>query len=207
MSIDEGQTAPRPRRGRPPNRASARPEMHQKQRVGKGVTAIGRDGEILSRTHSGTHDKFHIDEKLVPKDWDYQWNTVAVAGSADAARRHSLEMFNNGWRAVPADRHDGMFLPIGSKGDIIVDGMRLEERPSSLSEEARYQDHKRAYDQLRDRNEGLMGRKANLAGSMPQGFNVADGVNYKGRKTNLSMDTSLDGFAPRPRLDIAGSDE
>jgi hypothetical protein len=197
-SIDEAalETAEQPtapRRGRP--RGSTR----QPTREAK-VVHRDRDGNVLTRHRQAGIDQFHIPKELIPKGYSYQWNTVTVYNREDLTVGQAMQMYENGWRPVPAERHPGRFVPVGKKGDIIRDGMRLEERPLSMTLEAAQEEEAAARRQMRDRDESLMGGKAGLARNMPE-----DSMNpkYRGTGGNLrmSIDPALD--IPSPSLPLA----
>lgn len=186
-----------PRRG--PRASAAREPSRPAVRSGQ---VIGRNGEILSRTiPDGGADSFHVPREIVPDGWVYQWNTVTVHGSADVALRHMNTMYANGWRAVPADRHPGRYTAIGHKGDIVVEGLRLEERPIVLTEEAMAQDQRKAMQQMRDRDQALMGGKANFRSALKDGIAVAQRYRGTGADLRMSIDPALD--APAPEYELA----
>lgn len=172
------------------------------QDMRNGVVAYGRGGEVLTRSQKSSTDPFAFDHSIVPEGWDYQWNTVSVVGSKDACREEMHTMYSNGWRPVPADRHDGVFLPPGTKGEIVIKGMRLEERPLILSKEAREEELMKAARQMSDRNESF--KMAGVNRSLPSGFNPLTGSQQRvlrtgGDNVRISMDASLDAMIPRPK--------
>lgn len=153
---------------------------------------LGRNGEQLTRTRVGGIDPFHVDPAIVPKGWSYQWNVVSVVNNQDVTRSISNRMYMNGWRPVPAERHDGLFMPIGHKGEIIVDGQRLEERPLGMTNDALEEDRKVAMQLMRDRDQSLMGGKANLRNTMPDGFAMDKKYRGTGGDLRMSIDQALD---------------
>lgn len=178
-----------PRRGRPrnstrsPNRLATSDEP-----------VVGRDGQPLTRRRVAGIDQFDIPKELIPAGWSYQWNTVTVYNSADLTVGQTMQMYENGWRPVPAERHPGRFVPVGKTGDIIRDGMRLEERPASMTEEARQEDIAVARRQMTDRDESLMGGKASVR-NLPPGMEM--GGKYRGTGGSLKMNID-------PGIDIPG---
>jgi hypothetical protein len=120
-----------------------------------------------------------------------------VVGNADVVIDQTNAMYENGWRPVPAERHPGMFVPRGKTGDVVRGGLRLEERPLALTFQAREDDVRVARQQMRDRDQALMGRKANLLGSMADGFSMDPG-RYRGAggRLQMSIDPGIDIPAP-----------
>lgn len=161
------------------------------------ATAMGRDGEVLSRKRTGTSDPFAIDPKIIPQGWDYQWNAITVVGNAEVLMDQNLQMAENGWRPVPAERHPGRFMPAGHKGSIVRGGQRLEERPLILSEEARAEDLRKARQLVADRNESL---KLVAQQGMRGGFEMG-GQRGTGPQTRMTIDHGTD--IPQPSYTLA----
>ena len=88
--------------------------------------------------------------------------------------------YANGWRPVPANRHPGRWTRPGDTGDILVEGLRLEERPKELTLEAVREGEMKAKQQLRDQAESLR-----LTEKLPKGF--AAGKKYRGTGSAVSM--------------------
>ncbi len=65
-------------------------------------------------------DPFEIDPKLIPAGRSYQWNPVKSDGPDVIA--------SEGWTPVPYSRHEGVFAPWGTPGDIQIRGMQLVEK-------------------------------------------------------------------------------
>jgi hypothetical protein len=175
-----------------------------------GVTAVGRNNETLSRTRKGGIDQYHFDPAIVPEGWEYQWNSVSVLGNGDVVRSQMMQMQANGWAPVQAERHDGVFMPKGYKGEIVIGGCRLEERPSILCEEARLEDRANAAQLLSDRNESL--KVAGVNKNLPAGFDPLRGAQRRvlgqgGDNIRMSIDASLDHMIPKPGHTIAGPDD
>lgn len=159
--------------------------------------ARGRSGEVLSRKRTVSSDIFHIPQNIVPPGWDYQWNVIEVLGQPQTGQQ--LAMAENGWRAVPAGRHKGMFMPEGTPDDaaIIRDGLRLEERPLILTEEARDEEMAKARKQVRDQQEALR-----LGPKLPEGFSDNERYRGTGAVTRQSIERAPDTIRPRHQLDI-----
>lgn len=129
---------------------------------------------------------------MAPQGWTYQWNAVTVTGKEMVTEQ--MTMYQNGWRPVPADRHPGNWFPPGYKGDIVVDGLRLEERPESLTADAAAEDKQRARNQVRDQTDSLrLTQKA-----MP-GAQVAAERRVAGMR--MQIDPAFDIPAPQHQLD------
>lgn len=169
QAIDEEAHASAPvRRNNPrpaPAREAARDLARETPRSGA-VVVVGREGERLTRRRTATGDPLDIPAHEIPAGWDYQWNSVTVLGQGiQEIVRGDLQMFENGWRAVPASRHPGRWTPVGFEGAIIVDGLRLEERPLELSKEAKAEDHQRAKALVRDQTDALRMTQRALPGA------------------------------------------
>lgn len=67
-------------------------------------------------------DPFEFDQKIVPRGMAYQWNVIGEPLSS--------------WCPVPASRHPGLFVPVGTNGDIEVSRMVLVERPKAMVDDA-----------------------------------------------------------------------
>lgn len=200
----------RKRPGRPPNaaKASAPPTRGYTRQAARqeqprdiarepdrsASVVMGRDGEVLARKRTSVGDMYHIPPELIPKGWDYQWNTYTVVN--EQATDAQLIMAENGWRPVPCDRHPGRFMPAGHKGAIIRGGLRLEERPIQLSEEAREEEYKKARTQMRDQTDSLR-----LTEKLPAGFEASKKYRGTGGDVRMSIDRALD--IPRPKYQPA----
>jgi len=129
------------------------------------VEVSGRNGEVLSRRRKQSGgDKFALPPGVgAPAGWTYQWNAVTVTGKEMVTEQ--MTMYQNGWRPVPGDRHPGIWFPPDYKGEVIVDGLRLEERPESLSAEAAAEDKDRARRQVRDQTDVLKLTQKSMPGA------------------------------------------
>lgn len=160
------------------------------------AVAVGRDGEMLTRLQSTiSNDKFHVPDDLVPADWKYQWNTVEVLGQPQMNTQ--IASYRGGWRAVPAERHDGIWTPKGAKGEIVQDGLRLEERPKVLDDEAKADELAKARRQVRDQQEQLMLSKK---GALGGGF--SDDPQYRGTGAMTRQTIAPARDIQRPQLEI-----
>lgn len=163
------------------------------------VAALGRDGELLSRSVTLAVDEFDIPKHKWPKGWDYQWNTISVHGNADIAASMFNHMQQQGWRSVPAERYAGSLLPKSAKGAILRKGMILEERPTTLGDEARLEDLRNARKLISDRNESL--KLAGVKANMPDGFEMSGKYKGTGGDIRMSIDKGLD--IPTPSHTLA----
>ena len=182
--------APRP----PPRSEGTRDTNRDPVRSGAVIVA-GRGGEQLTRRRTAVGDKFEIPKHYVPVGWSYQWNAVTVLNQGiQEIIRGDLQMHENGWRPVPSSRHPGHWTPQDHDGAIVVEGLRLEERPASLTAEANAEDQLRAKSQVRDRTDALRLTQKALPGA-----NVAAQRNQAGGM-RMSIDPALD--IPRPQHEI-----
>lgn len=151
------------------------------------AAVLGRNGEELTRMRPEAGGDIY-DKVKAPDGWSYQWNTITVTGKE--MDEIELQMFANGWRPVPASRHPGVYTPAGYEGAIIVRGLRLEERPETLTQEAMYEDQTRARQQTRDQTDALRLTQAKLPGA---------NVGARGNKVAIQIDASLTRDIPRPQ--------
>lgn len=185
----------RNRPGRPRKAVTPEAEAPRLRRSGR-IEVEGHDGVILSRKRSGNTDPYAIPNHVIPTGWEYQWNTYTVAGQE--AVDSQILMAENGWRPVPSERHVGMFMPEGHRGAILRGGMRLEERPKILSDEARQEEYEKATGQVRDQNSSLFGEKNFGTGFEKRSFNGRSRA--EGNGVRQGVEVAAD--APRPRLEI-----
>lgn len=146
-----------------------------------------------SRPSAGTEDLMEIPANEIPEGWEYQWNTMTVYNEPMTSEVNN--MWANGWRPVPAERHPGRIMPLGHKGEIIHKGARLEMRPKYLSDEARAEDMRKAL-ALRGEQNAMMMAKGRM-GDLAPGMSM-DGQRYRGVSPNLRTSIGPEGEAPRP---------
>lgn len=157
------------------------------------MVVTGRNGEILARRQTSVGDIYHVPPEEIPDGWDYQWNTYTVHNQM--AIDQQVLMHANGFRPVPCDRHEGRWTQPGHKGDIVVKGMRLEERPTALGEQARTEDIQKARTQMRDQTDSLR-----LTEKLPKGFESGRKYRGAGGDVRMTIDRGLD--IPRPQHEI-----
>lgn len=184
----------RRRPGRPARQVEA--EAPTRARRSGRVEVEGHGGVKLSRKRSGNTDPYAVPPHLIPTGWDYQWNTYTVAGQE--AVDSQILMAENGWRPVPCERHSGIFMPEGHKGQILRGGMRLEERPSALGEEAKQEEYEKAVGQVQDQNAQLFGKKIGGRGFENRSF----AGRSRAAGDGISQGVEVASDVPRPRLEI-----
>ena len=158
---------------------------------------VGRNGELLTRNASLGSDPYEIPPHLREVDWDYQWLTETVFNSADVVRRHSHAMYQAGWRPVMATgRWNGVYDAPSYSGHIRLGDSGLYERPMQMTVDAKAEDDKRARQQVKDRDQSLMGGKANVR-AMPDGFAMGGRYRGTGGDIRMNIDPALD--VPKPQ--------
>ena len=150
------------------------------------VEVVGHNGEVLSRTRVQVGDIFEIPAHMIPPGWTYQWNAVSVAGNSDILLDQNHMMYQNGWRAVPAERYAGSLVPKGSTGNIVRGQQLLMERPKALTDEARAEDVRNAKQLISDRNESL--KLTGMKNQMGEGFKMRG--DHSGAR--IAIDKSMD---------------
>lgn len=188
-------TRSRPRETAPrdPNREPAR----------GGIEVTNKAGEVLSRKRKGGVDPFDIPREIIPEGYSYQWNVVTVTGNAEICLDQGLGMYENGWRPVPAQRHPGLFIARGKTGDIVRGGLRLEERPVALTEEAQREHVRDAKRLISDRNDAL--KLSGVKNGLPDGMEMSRRYRGTGGDVRMSIDPALD--IDRPSLPLAEAGE
>lgn len=164
------------------------------------VVVTGHNGEVLTRKRTGVGDIFHVPAELIPAGWTFQWASISVYGNTEVLMDQNLHFAENGWRPVPSERYPGRFMPVGHKGPIIRGGQMLMERPEQLTKEAKAEDEANARQQMRDRDQSLLGGKANVRGAMPSGFEMGGKYRGTGGDLRMSIDRGLDIPAPSHQL-------
>jgi hypothetical protein len=183
---------PRQAQGRDLGRAPSRSE---------GVV-LGRDGQPLSRKRlDDGKDIFDIPKEYWEEGWEFQWCAVSITGNSEILMDQNLMLSENGWTPVPSERWPGRFMPAGHKGPIIRGSQMLMERPKQLCDEARAEAIMKAKRQMSDRDQALMGGKANLRGKMPGGFEMGGKYRGTGGDLRMSIDRALD--VPMPEHTLA----
>lgn len=99
----------------------------------------GDGGPRLQRKRNRTADKLYIDPRTIPRGMSYEWKRESCYGESD--RYHIVEMMDNHWKPVPADRHPNLAKDGDSSGHIKLKGLILMERPAYLTKEAQDEDY------------------------------------------------------------------
>lgn len=184
-----------------PTRAATRQQAREPSRdmsrepIRADNVVVGRNGEVLSRTRAGagSTDPMEIHATDIPIGWKYQWNTVSIYNEPQYGTQSDMDA--NGWRAVPASRHPGRWVS-ADHGDasIIIGGLRLEERPIELDNEAKAEELAKARAQMRDQNAIMtaMGK----GGPVPDGMSM-DSKQYRGVAPQIRTNYAPEGEAPR----------
>jgi hypothetical protein len=204
MAEEQQEPVVRRGRGRPRKQIAepVRETVRQAARDSSGnVVVMGRDGEILTRSRKEGIDPFDVPVKFIPIGWSYQWNAISTYGNSEIFQAQNVEFHQNGWRPVPASRHDGFFMPKGHKGSIIIRGQQLMERPEALTQEAKDEHERRANQQMRDRDAALMGGRANVRQAARGGFEMGGRYRGTGGDVRITVDPALD--VQRPNYEPA----
>jgi hypothetical protein len=149
---------------RPPPRDPTR-EM-AREPVRQNAVVRDREGNEIRRMRPDTGGDI-FDRVRPPPGWSYQWNAVSAINKEliEIQQGIAIDMYENGWRPVPASRHPGVYTAPGYDGAIIVKGQRLEERPLALTIEAKREEDARAKAQLRDQTDSLRLTQQKLPGA------------------------------------------
>jgi len=184
-SEDENPSWMQPRLTDKPAQAAARTQVERDPRSSGRVQALGRNGEVLTRSSLQVGDEFEIPKSMWPAGWDYQWITLDVHGNKDIVDDHNHSHYMNGWRSVPAERYAGSLLPKDAKGPFVKKRMMLMERPLVLSEDARAEEIRKAKQQITDQNQALLlARQKTVA----PGFEMSDRVSGIKMQSDKSLD-------------------
>lgn len=161
---------------RPAPRQAAREQLTREPSRAS-ATVTGRNGEVLTRTHSELNGDI-FERAKAPDGWSYQWNAVSAINKdlAEIQQGINNDMYSNGWRPVPASRHPGVWTAPGYDGAIVVKGQRLEERPISLTKDALREDEIRAKSQVRDQTDALKLTQSQLPGANAGRAKAASGM-------------------------------
>ena len=131
-----------------------REPLHDPLRAGPNFDAM-TDDEIMSfLSGQAESDKFAIPRGLEPDGMKYQWMASEIVGKPNYKRMSEATM--GGWQPVPAKRHEGLYMPLGTEGPIVVDGMALCEIPERVYRLKREMNAKVARDKVANMNAQLI---------------------------------------------------
>lgn len=136
-------------RGRPPLNRDTMREDDSRSRAAKRLAEFREHND---NNDMEEEDRFHINPKIIPDGWSYEWKKKSVWGKEDP--NYEVGVARRGWEAVPASRHPEL-MPAGNFSTIERDGMILMERPMELTEDARARDRQAARKQVKDKEEQL----------------------------------------------------
>jgi len=115
--------------------------------------------ETADTNQEDTPDRLRINPALIPEGMAAQWVTDSVYGQG--VPQHRADFERKGWTPVHQEdfdgQFDGMFMPKGKTGEIIVDGLVLMMRPKELSDKAANADKRRAREQVMIKEQSLRG--------------------------------------------------
>jgi hypothetical protein len=86
----------------------------------------------------GLQSRRLTDEEIIARGFEDETLQFEVP---EETNRRAQRAERNGWRPVPASRHDGLFMPPGHQGAIELEGQRLYELPENEA----YNRHRGAY--------------------------------------------------------------
>lgn len=112
-----------------------------------------RDGREITQRFTGDEDRFNLAALGVYPEagWVYEWKTKSIKNWEWTD--HQVELYQNGWTPVPAERHDGKIMPAGHVGNIEKGGLILMECPAAQVKRLRAIDKRKADDKLREAND------------------------------------------------------
>jgi hypothetical protein len=155
--MSEGEVNIPKRRGRPPGKPNVAPS------VAKPKVARANNSRLPSDfvyEIDEDEDRLKVPKELIPDGMSYQWITDSIFGQGQPQRRARFE--RKGWMPVPAERHDGMWMPKGYQGEINVDGLVLMERPAEYTKMAHDHDKRKAREQVWIKEQQLRGGDVNV---------------------------------------------
>lgn len=158
------------------NRTRATPAVREDVRTPNSEARphIDADGNPIIRVKRGS-DRYAIPDHVLADAHDrgmvLQWNCVSVLNMEDKGLE--ADIYNAGWRPVSTERYAGVFLPPGSKGTIVLGGLRLDERPLEIHMEAKAEETHAALAQVRGSREqfGMQGKTQFDTRGQAAGFN------------------------------------
>lgn len=145
MTVTTEPAAPAKTAKAPPARTATRSEPEPRtpdRSLGDRGPILSRSGKAVSLRITGDIDPFYVPPEIIPPGWTYEWKTRTVYNWEHT--QHQVTMAMNGWEPVPAERHDGLFMPKGYDGPIERGGQILMERDDRLTAQSREIDRQNA---------------------------------------------------------------
>ncbi len=128
------------------------------------MAALPSDGSIdgFRRYRVQRRDIHEIPPSEIPTDVAYQWIAKSILGDETESLTRYLLFTQNGWKPVPADRHQYLFP---DAIDVIeIGGLVLSELPKEIWEQRRREGRERTNEQ----RTGHLGRGGTTAGNISQ---------------------------------------
>lgn len=146
-----------------------------------------RDGRQIDRLRfTGDEDRFNLHNLGVfpPAGWTYEWKTKTIKNWEWVD--HQVELYQNGWTPVPAERHDGKVMPPGHKGPIERGGLVLMERDARLTAQARAVEKRAADAPVRESRQmaGIMSRSVPGVSADSMDFSSGEAQRFTGVKVD-----------------------
>lgn len=129
-------------------RGPGRPPLHHDDTH----AAIHVEPRTRKRKGGQALDQFAVDPSMIPPGMTYEWKRVSTLGARDPS--YEVLLAEQGWEPVPVERHPN-FMPTGYRGPIERGGLVLMERPVELTEEARAEAARDAFEVVRTKEEQL----------------------------------------------------
>lgn len=150
-------------RGRPRKTTTEREPMRESTRSETAATRYkmraNPNWETVDPMAENTPDRLKIPPHLIPDGLVAQWVTDSVYGQP--VPQHRAEFERGGWTPVHQDdfdgQFDGMFMPKGKQGEILVDGLVLCVRPKELNARAKRKNDRMAREQVAIKEAALRG--------------------------------------------------
>lgn len=115
--------------------------------------------ETFDASAEESPDRLRISPDLIPEGMSAQWVTTSVYGQE--LPQHRADFERKGWTPVHQEDFDGifdgMFMPKGAPGEIMVEGMVLMMRPKEFTQKAQRNELRKAREQVSIKEQALRG--------------------------------------------------
>ena len=115
--------------------------------------------ETFDASTDESPDRLRINPDRIPEGMSAQWVTTSVYGQP--LPQHRADFERKGWTPVHQEDFDGvfdgMFMPKGAPGEIVVEGMVLMMRPKEYTDKARNHEYRKAREQVFIKEQALRG--------------------------------------------------